>query len=373
MKRQWTGLAAVAVLAAGVISGCGGGGSSQQAGSTATPSNTTQAAGSSNQTGSTSAGATITVGTTPLVSSAPIFLAEDLGYWKNLGLNVQIKTYESAGDIDVATAANSLDVSATGITASLFNLWNSGKKEYIVADKGRIWPGQQFEALVASNAAWNSGVHSVADLKGKKFGNTAAGSTFDYLLGTMLAQHNLSLKDIQEVPLHTTSNIAAAVESGQVDVAILPQPAANQEIHSGKVHLLGWVDDSVKADLLVIAYSPQFRTQTDAATKFMQGYLQAVQFYMQHVYNNKNANDPDLQKGLQIIAKYAKQPVNVVQTELIYVDPHAQVDPANIENQLKFYQNAGFVKGNVDVNSMVDASFLQAAQQALSSTQSAKP
>ncbi|MDQ0189831.1 ABC transporter substrate-binding protein [Alicyclobacillus cycloheptanicus] len=359
MKRVITSTVTLIALGAGLVAGCGTSGSGNT-GSTASTQNTT---GSSGGGGAQ----TVTVGTTPLVSSAPVFLAEDLGYWKKLGLNVQIKTYEAAGDIDVATAANSLDVSATGITASLFNMWASGKKEYIVADKGRIWPGQHFEALVASNQAWNSGLKSVADLKGKKFGDTTAGSTFDFLLGTMLSKDNLSLSDIQDVPLHTTSNVAAAVQTGQVDAAILPQPAANQEISNGKVHLIAWVDDNVKADLLVMAYSPQFRTQTDTATKFMEGYLEAVQFYMQHVYHNKNTNDPDLKKALNIISKYTQQPASVVQSELIYVDPNAEVDPSNIENQLKFYEQNGMVQGSVSVNDMIDNSFLKAAQQKVGS------
>lgn len=355
MKRLFMSGVAGVVLTAGLVTGCGSGGSNT---GTSTPT------GNQSSTASPST-QTITIGTTPLVSSAPIFLAEGLGYWKDLGLNVQIKTYEAAGDIDVATAANTLDVSATGITASLFNLWNAGNKEYIVADKGRIWPGQHFEALVVSNKAWNSGVKTIAGLKGKRFGNTSAGSTFDFLLGDMLSQHNLSLKDIQDVPLHTIPNMTSAVETGQVDATILPQPAANAALNSGKVHLLGWVDDNVKADLLVIAYSPKFRTETSAATKFMEGYLKAVQFYTQHVYQNKNTNDPNLKKGLDIIAKYTKQSPSVIPSELIYIDPNANVSASSIDQQLKFYESDGFVKGNVDVNSMIDTSFLKAAQQKL--------
>ncbi|MCL6452768.1 MAG: ABC transporter substrate-binding protein [Alicyclobacillus sp.] len=360
MKKPWMMAAALLTLATGLVAGCGSGGQNNAGASNAAAGNE---AANTTSSASSSGSQTVTVGTTPLVSSAPIFLAEGLGYWKDLGLNVHIQTYQAAGDIDVATAANSLDVSATGITASLFNMWNSGKKEYIVADKGRIWPGQHFEALVASNQAWQAGVHTVADLKGKKFGDTAAGSTFDYLLGTMLQKQGLSLKDVQDVPLHTVPNLTAAVESGQVDAAILPQPSANDALDSGKAHLIAWVDDNVKADLLVIAYSPKFHTETDTATKFMEGYLKAVHFYMQHVYQNKNSSDPDLQKALQIIAQYTNQKPSVIQSELIYVDPQAEVDAANIENQLKFYQQAGYVEGNIDVNRMIDESSLKAAQQ----------
>jgi NitT/TauT family transport system substrate-binding protein len=99
----------------------------------------------------------------------------------------------------------------------------------------------------------------------------------------------------------------------------------------------------------------------------MEGYLEAVQFYMQHVYHNKNTNDPDLKKALNIISKYTQQPASVVQSELIYVDPNAEVDPSNIENQLKFYEQNGMVQGSVSVNDMIDNSFLKVAQQKVGS------
>lgn len=313
----------------------------------------------------TSGGSVINVGTTALVSSTPLFLAEGLGYWKQLGLNVKLNITADAGTIDVSTAANSLDVSATGITASLFNLWNSGKKEYIVADKGRIWPGQKFEALVVSDKAWKSGVHSLSALKGKSFGNTSVGSTFDYLLGTMLQKAKLKLSDIKDMPFHAVPNMVSAVESGQVDAAILPQPAANAALSSHKVHLLKWVDQNVKADLLVVAYSPKFVQDTSDGTKFMEGYLEAVRYYNQYVYHSHNQKSPQLQKALKIISSYTKQPANLVESELIYVAPNGRVDPANIENQLHFYVNNGFVGQNIDVNAMVDNSFLRAATKAL--------
>jgi len=299
----------------------------------------------------------IVVGTTPLVSSAPLFLAQGLGYWKKLGLDVQFNISADAGTIDVATAANSYDVSATGLTASLFNLWNSGKREYIVADKGRIWPGQQFEALVASDKAYKAGLTSIKYMKGKSFGDTSVGSTFDYLLGTMLQRDGLSISDVNDTPLHTVPNLVSAVMTGQVDAAILPQPAANLALASKKVHLLTWVDSQVKADLLVIAYSPNFVKNKPEGVKFMEGYLEAVQYYMQHVYHNHNLKDPALTKALNILSGYVHQPAKTIMSELIYVNPTGAVDAANAQNQVNFYVANHYVTQSVNVNSMIDDSF----------------
>ena len=307
----------------------------------------------------------ITVGTTPLVSSTPLFLAQGLGYWKKLGLNVKLDISADAGTIDVATAANSYDVSATGITASLFNLWSSGKREYIVADKGRIWPGQKFEALVVSNKAYSAGVKSIKALKGKSFGDTSVGSTFDFLLGSILQKNGLSIADVRDTPLHTVPNLVSAVMSGQVDSAILPQPAANIALASGKVHLLTWVDSQVKADLLVIAYSPNFVKNKPDGVKFMEGYLEAVQYYMQHVYHNHNLKDPYLLRALKIISGFAHQPQKAIMSELIYVSPTGAVDAANAQNQLNFYLAHQYVTQKVNVKSMIDNSFRQAALAAL--------
>lgn len=303
---------------------------------------------------------TVTLGTTPLVSSTPIFLAKDLGFWQRQGLNVNLQITAAADPINIETASSQLDVGATGITAGLANLWNSGELLYIVADKGRIWPGQKFEALLVSNKAWNEGVRSLADLKGKRFGNTTAGSTFDYILGTLLQRQHLSLKDINDVPLTTVPNMAAAVESGQVDAAIVPQPGAAAAMKAG-AHLLLWVDAKVKSDLLVIAFSPRFMKEHSLAVRFLKGYIQALRYYHRYVYKHHDLSNPKLSRALDIVNKYTKAPQAGIPDQLIYVNPGGKVDAKSIQQQFNFYTKNGFEQKNVQAKKLIDERLLNQA------------
>lgn len=323
------------------------------------------ASGGAGPSGASANKTTVTVGTTPLVSSAPLYVAKDMGFWDKYGLQVEIKTFQAAQPISVATAAGDLDVSATGVTASLFNLFEGGKKMYLVADKGRIWPGQHFQALLVSNRAWDEGVTSAAALKGKKIGITQTGSTFDYLLGKYLEQNGMKLADVTRTPLGELSNMASALESGQVDAAILPQPLAGKLINEKKGHALVWLDDAVKTDLLAIAYSPKFAQNRDVAVRFMQGYIEAVKWYMDHVFQAKNPNDPEYQKALAIVGKYTSEQPDQVAKELVYVDPGASLWADNIQEQLDWYKAQGFVKGNIRAEDVIDLSFQQEAMQKL--------
>lgn len=100
----------------------------------------------------------------------------------------------------------------------------SGQQLAIVADKGREEKGFPSSALVAAANAYNSGFTSLESIKGKRIGITQKGSTFHYMLGRMLEQKGMSLDDVELVPLGKVSAVMAALESNQIDGAILNEP-----------------------------------------------------------------------------------------------------------------------------------------------------
>ena len=57
-----------------------------------------------------------------LTSSAPLFIAMDKGFFAEENLQVEPQWFDAAHPIAVATASSQVDVGATGITASLFNI-----------------------------------------------------------------------------------------------------------------------------------------------------------------------------------------------------------------------------------------------------------
>ena len=135
----------------------------------------------------------VKVGALKLTSSAPLFIGVEKGFFKAYGIEPELVFFQAAAPIATALATGQIEVGATGLTAALYNIVLGGEKLWIVADKGREWPGYPLTAITVQKELWDGGLRSVADLKGKRIGITQLGSTFHYQLGNVLEKHGLSL------------------------------------------------------------------------------------------------------------------------------------------------------------------------------------
>ena len=116
------------------------------------------------------------------------------GYFKEFGVEPELVYFQAAAPIATALAAGQLDVGATGLTAALYNIVLGGEKLWIVADKGREWPGYPLTAhRRAEGAVGRRRCASIKDLKGKRIGVTQIGSTFHYHIGNILEKDGLTL------------------------------------------------------------------------------------------------------------------------------------------------------------------------------------
>ena len=82
--------------------------------------------------------AQVKLGMLRLTSSAPLFIAMDKGFFAEQNIEIQPEWFDAAHPIAVATASSQVDVGATGITASLFNMAASGQQLAIVAEQTLI-------------------------------------------------------------------------------------------------------------------------------------------------------------------------------------------------------------------------------------------
>ena len=110
----------------------------------------------------------VKVGALKLTSSAVLFLGVEKGFFKEFGIEPELVFFQAAVPITTALAAGQIDVGATGLTAALYNVVLGGEKLWIVADKGREWPGYPLTAIVGRKELWDGGVRTVDDLKGKR-------------------------------------------------------------------------------------------------------------------------------------------------------------------------------------------------------------
>lgn len=301
----------------------------------------------------------VSLGMLRLTSSAPLFIAMEKGYFKEEGIEIDPQWFDAAQPIAVATASSKVDVGATGISASLYNMAAKGQKLYIVADKGREEKGYSSSALLANTDAYAGGLNSIEALKGKRIGITQKGSTFEYMAGRLLESKGLSNDDVTLVPLGKISAVMAALQSGQIDACILNEPNVSKVQREGYGKLITQVSDVIPYQTSAVFYSPNFAEKKDAGIRFMKAYNKACQYYYEAVVEKK---DPArLDEIVKIIAKHVKTPEEDIKLGLPYIDKNGVLLASDIDTQIQWYKSHGLIDGNLKGSDVVNGSFLEEA------------
>lgn len=301
----------------------------------------------------------ISLGMLRLTSSAPLFLAMDKGFFAEEGIEIEPQWFDAAHPIAVATASNKVNVGATGITASLYNMAANGQQLGIVADKGREEKGFKSSALLVTTDNFNSGVKSLKDLKGKRIGLTQKGSTFHYMLGRMLETQGLKLDEVEIVPLGKLSAVMAALESRQIDGCILNEPNITKVEKAGYGKAIVQVGDVIPYQTSAIFYSPEFMKNEDAAVRFMRAYSKACSYYYDAAIAKKDAKQ--LEEVVSIAAKYVKAPAEDIKLGLPYIDRDGKLLASDIETQIKWYAANKMMSGKLEAKQVVNNTFLEKA------------
>lgn len=301
----------------------------------------------------------VSLGMLRLTSSAPLFIAMDKGFFAEEGIEIEPQWFDAAHPIAVSTASSKVDVGATGITASLYNMAANGQKLGIVADKGREQKGYSSSALLVTTDNYNAGVKSLKDLRGKRIGITQKGSTFHYMLGRMLETKGMSLNDVEIVPLSKLSAVMAALESKQIDGCILNEPNITKVQKAGYGKLVVQVGDVIPYQTSAIFYSPDFMKNKDAAVRFMRAYNKACNYYYEAAVEKKDAKK--LEEVVNIVAKYVKAPAEDIKAGLPYIDKDGKLLVSDIATQIKWYTDNKMISGTLDAKDVANTSFLDEA------------
>lgn len=301
----------------------------------------------------------VSLGMLRLTSSAPLFIAMDKGFFAEEGIEIEPQWFDAAHPIAVSTASSKVDVGATGITASLYNMAANGQKLGIVADKGREQKGYSSSALLVTTDNYNAGVKSLKDLRGKRIGITQKGSTFHYMLGRMLETQGMSLNDVEIVPLSKLSAVMAALESKQIDGCILNEPNITKVQKAGYGKLVVQVGDVIPYQTSAIFYSPDFMKNKDAAVRFMRAYNKACNYYYEAAVEKKDAKK--LEEVVNIVAKYVKAPAEDIKAGLPYIDKDGKLLVSDIATQIKWYTDNKMISGTLDAKDVANTSFLDEA------------
>jgi len=175
---------------------------------------------------------TIAVGGKNLLYYLPLTIAETRGYFKDEGLDLTIADFAGGSRALQAMIGGSADV-VSGAFEHTINMQVKGQRLRAFALQGRA-P----QIVLGVNPKTMPDFKSVADLKGKKLGVTAPGSSTNILANFVIGKAGLKPTDISVIGVGTGSGAVAAMRSGQIDAISNLDPVITLLTRSGDLKIV---------------------------------------------------------------------------------------------------------------------------------------
>jgi len=175
---------------------------------------------------------TIAVGGKNLLYYLPLTIAESLGYFKAEGLEVTIADFAGGSRALQAMIGGSADV-VSGAFEHTINMQVKGQHL-----RAFVLQGRAPQIVLGVNPKTMPNFRSVAELKGKKMGVTAPGSSTNVLANFVLGKAGLKPGDVSIIGVGAGSGAVAAMRAGQIDAISNLDPVITLLTRSGDLKIV---------------------------------------------------------------------------------------------------------------------------------------
>ena len=162
----------------------------------------------------------------------PLTISEQLGYFKHEGLDVEITDFAGGSRALQAVLGGSADV-MSGAYEHTIHLQSKNQIYQSFVLQGRA---PQIAMGVSTKAM--PGYRSVADLRGRKIGVSAPGSSTNMVANIVLARAGLKPTDVTFVGVGAAADALVALRTGQIDAMSNTDPVMTMLEQKGDVRII---------------------------------------------------------------------------------------------------------------------------------------
>ncbi|PTW59396.1 NitT/TauT family transport system substrate-binding protein [Breoghania corrubedonensis] len=198
----------------------------------------------------------------------PLFLADERGYFKNEGVDVDIVTFRGGTNMVRGMIAGNVDIGVTALAGVSVG----------------IKAGQPIKAFYGGfNMAlfeWYAvkGITSIEETKGKRFGVTSLGSSTDFLTRYALKLNGIDPeKDVQIIAAGGSGDRLPAMETSQLEVNILAPPYTFKAADLGYNRIVSQKDLAPDFPFHVFFATDDFREKNPETIRaFLRGLVRGI-------------------------------------------------------------------------------------------------
>src|SRR5437763_6509993 len=210
---------------------------------------------------------TLAVGGKNLLYYLPLTIAETRGYLKEEGLDVTIADFAGGSRALQALIGGSADV-VSGAFEHTINMQVKGQRL-----RAFVLQGRAPQIVLGVNPKTMPNFKSVAELKGKKLGVTAPGSSTNVLANFVLGKAGLKPGDVSIIGVGTANGAVAAMRAGQIDAISNLDPVITLLQRAGELKIVSDTRVVAEADRVfggpipaACLYAPQAFIDRNPAT-----------------------------------------------------------------------------------------------------------
>ena len=165
-------------------------------------------------------------------SYLPLTIADQLGYFKAEGLDVQISDFGDTVGVSLAMLSGTADVCSGAFDRTLLmQAKNQTFKAFVLQARA---PQLAFGVSTRSVPTYAA----IADLKGKKLGVPALDSTASVMVHLLLRRSGVSPQDVSFVAVGSSVSAVSAMRSGQIDALCNTDPVMTLLEQKGDVKII---------------------------------------------------------------------------------------------------------------------------------------
>jgi NitT/TauT family transport system substrate-binding protein len=162
----------------------------------------------------------------------PARLTEQLGYFKDEGLDVELLSQPAGVDAENELLAGAVQ-GVVGFYDHTIDLQTKGKEVKAIVVFGQV-PGEV--EMVSTKAA--DTVKSMGDVKGKTLGVTGLGSSTSFLTQYLAGQHGIQSTEYTMLPVGADASFIAAIRQSRIDAGMTTEPTVSALLKSGEAKVL---------------------------------------------------------------------------------------------------------------------------------------
>lgn len=185
---------------------------------------------------------TIAVGGKNLLYYLPLTIAEQLKYFEAEGLDVEIVDFAGGARALQAVVGGSADV-VSGAFEHTLNMQAKGQPM-----RAFVLQGRAPQIVLAVSTKTMPNYKSLADLKGKKIGVTAPGSSTNIMANFVLGSAGIKPNEVSYIGVGASQGAVAAIRSGQIDAISNLDPVITILARAGDIKIVSDTRDVAEAD-----------------------------------------------------------------------------------------------------------------------------